>query len=126
MKKKLLFLFFLLTGTFTLFLPVQATPLINTRSDSEFFQQDLSTAASALKVYPNPVKNYKFTVSANRDILSIKVNNILGQETEVDLVKKADRLYEVSMKERKQGIYLVTVIFGDQSKEVKRIVVNQE
>ena len=126
MKKKLHFLVILGMFATALLYPPQVDASVSSYSDTGSFQQDPAISASNLKVYPNPVKNFKFSVSAAKGIHAIQVNNILGQETEVDFIKKGDTLFEVTLKERKQGIYLVTVIFEDQSKEVKRIIVNQE
>jgi len=48
----------------------------------------------------------------------------MGQKTEFELQKKNRNNFNVIFKEKKKGIYLVTVLFDDNSKEVRRIVVN--
>ncbi|NQU87840.1 MAG: T9SS type A sorting domain-containing protein [Mariniphaga sp.] len=75
-------------------------------------------------MFPNPVKENKFTVSAKKSIKLIRMHNIMGQKTEFELQKKNRNNFNVIFKEKKKGIYLVTVLFDDNSKEVRRIVVN--
>ncbi len=87
--------------------------------DEDFQQNTLTT-----KVFPNPVTTNKFHVSSQKNIGTIRLSNILGQQTEINSLKKNPGLIEVTLKNRKQGIYLVTIIFEDKSKEVKRIIVN--
>lgn len=88
-------------------------------TNNEFQQNTINT-----KVFPNPVTTNKFHVSATKNITKIRLSNILGQQTEINSIQKNSGLVEVTLKNRKQGIYLVTIIFEDKSKEVKRIIVN--
>lgn len=56
--------------------------------------------------------------------MAVQLNNIVGQKTEIEISAKTPESFEVILKEKKKGIYLVTVVFEDRTKELKRIVVN--
>jgi hypothetical protein len=124
MKKQILFLFIIF---------LWATSVLNANSvgiqsenslNSVGFQNELKFISSELKIFPNPVTDDKFSVSSLKNIETIQLNNILGQKTEIELFKINEKAFKVTLKDKKQGIYLVTIIFEDKSKEVKRIVVN--
>jgi len=88
------------------------------------FQEELPLPETGLKIFPNPVKENKFTISAQETIKEIHICNIMGQKTDFSLQNKDENIFHVIFNHKKQGIYLVTVIFEGQIKEVKRIVVN--
>ena len=77
------------------------------------FQNEFSPEISGLKVFPNPVRNYKFKVTSDKQIKSIQINNILGQASEIELVKRSGKYFDVLLKDKKQGVYLVIVLFED-------------
>lgn len=78
---------------------------------------------SGLKIFPVPVKENNFTVSAEKEISSIKITNIIGQE--VFRSKYSGSIYStrVTIENQQRGVYLVTVIFSDQSRVVRRIMI---
>ncbi|MBN1821489.1 MAG: T9SS type A sorting domain-containing protein [Prolixibacteraceae bacterium] len=105
------------------------TPLISfgltqNPDQKNLFQENESVETAGLKVYPNPVKENKFTVSAEKVLKEIELHNILGQKTKIEVTKLSLFKFSVLMNEKKKGIYLVTVIFDDDSKTVQRIIVN--
>jgi len=100
--------------------------IISGHTDFLSFQNEINPDISDLRIFPNPVRNFKFKVTSEKEIKSIQVSNILGQPTEVELQERSGKYFDVVMKEKKQGIYLIIVFFEDNSKEVKRIIVNQE
>jgi len=78
---------------------------------------------AGLKIYPVPVKDNNFTVSAEKEISTIKITNIIGQE--VFRSKYSGPIYstKVIIENQKRGMYLVTVVFSDQSRVVRKIII---
>lgn len=78
---------------------------------------------AGLKIFPVPVKENNFTVSADKEILSIKITNIIGQE--VYRSKYSGPIYsaKVIIENQQRGVYLVTVNFSDQSRVVRKIMI---
>lgn len=96
-----------------------ATPASGSSPDIQ--GQNIET--NSVKVYPNPVTGTRFQVQAQKNIEEIRVVNILGQKAETGLYRKNTNQAEVSLQNKKQGIYLVTVVFDDKTSEVIRIIV---
>lgn len=78
---------------------------------------------AGLKIFPVPVKDNNFTVSAEKEITTIRITNIIGQE--VYRSKYSGSIYstKVILENQQRGVYLVTVIFSDQSRVVRKIMV---
>jgi hypothetical protein len=124
MKKWLISLVLIVVVGFSAF---NVSAFVPDKLNSEFsvlFQNNIDNLSSGLKIYPNPVTGKMFRVSATKSIIAVHLNNILGQKADVNSIKRGDTNFEINLKNRKQGIYLVTVIFEDKSKEVKRLVIN--
>lgn len=100
-----------------------ATMPVNRISPEVGYQNEVKPALD-LKIFPNPITGSKFSVTAGKEIISVELVNIVGQKSEVELKIKSAGSAEVILKNRKQGVYLVTVKFTDESKEVRRVVIN--
>lgn len=94
------------------------------RNDSSLIQEEINRPETGLTIFPNPVKEDKFTISAQKTIQEIRIHNIMGQKTDFTLQNLDKNTVHVIFNHKKQGIYLVTVIFEGREKVVKRIVVN--
>jgi hypothetical protein len=124
MKKQIFFLFIIINW-FSFILNANSVEIQSDNSlNSTGFQNELKFVSSELKIFPNPVTDNKFSVSSVKNIEAVQLNNILGQKTEIELFKINEKAFKVTLKDKKQGIYLVTIIFEDKSKEVKRVIVN--
>ena len=88
------------------------------------FRGEVTFEVSSLNIFPNPVRGNKFNVHAEKSIETVMVHNIMGQKTEVNLERITNSQFIVFFKNYKEGIYLITVLFKDNSKEVRRIIVN--
>jgi hypothetical protein len=78
---------------------------------------------SGLKIFPVPVKENNFTITADEEITLVKVTNIIGQEiyrTKYSVPLLSTRVF---LNNPQRGMYLITVIFSDNSRIVRKIMV---
>lgn len=121
MKKYLLFFFFTIS---TLILHGQKDtaaisgnyPQKNTNSDAGKIN---------LIIYPVPVRDNNFTIKSDRDISSVKVTNIIGQDIYRIQFKSPQQLIRVPLENTKRGMYIVTTIFSDGLRISKKIMVEE-
>jgi len=121
MKKYLLFFFFIIS---TLILRGQK----DTAAISGNYPQK-STNSDAGKInliiYPVPVRDNNFTIKSDRDISSVKVTNIIGQDIYRIQFKSPQQLIRVPLENTKRGMYIVTTIFSDGLRISKKIMVEE-
>ncbi len=79
----------------------------------------------SVTIYPVPVRDNSFTIKTDRYISSVKVTNIIGQDIFRFRYTDPQQLIKISLENPKRGIYLVTVIFSDGLRVVKKIMVEQ-
>ncbi len=78
-----------------------------------------------ISIYPVPVRENSFTIKTDRDISFIKITNIIGQDIFRSQYSNPQQLIKVFLDNPKRGIYLVTIVFSDGSKAVKKIMVEE-
>jgi hypothetical protein len=122
MKKSLLLLFFVLVLTVTLqaqkdSISIAATPA---RKDVSKIEGKIN-----LSIYPVPVRDNSFTIRSDRDVSSIKITNIIGQDVYRAQFRNPEQLIRIILDNPKRGMYLVTVIFSDGARVVKKIMVEE-
>jgi hypothetical protein len=121
MKHNLLFIFFI---AFTLTLQAQKDTInvIGTLP-----QKDILKDASYINVsiYPVPVRENSFTIKTDRDVSFIKITNIIGQDILRIQYNNPQQLSKIFLDNPKRGIYLVTIIFSDGRRIVKKIMVEE-
>lgn len=120
--KKILLLFFLIIFTLTLHGQKDTTaisgnyPRNNTKIDAGKIN---------LTIYPVPVRDNNFTIKSDRDISSVKVTNIIGQDIYRIQFNTPQQLIRVPLENTKRGMYIVTVIFSDGIRICKKILVEE-
>jgi hypothetical protein len=120
MKKSLLIIFLLI---FCLSLQAQKDS-VNIAASPQ--QKDISRYSMAVvSIYPVPVKDDSFTIRADRDISFVKVTNIIGQDVFRVKYNNSQELIKIFLESPKRGMYLVTIIFNDGTRVVKKIMVEQ-
>lgn len=120
MKKSLPIVFFLLI--FTLTLHGQK----DTASVSKYIaQKEYSKEAGNINIsiYPVPVRDNTFTIKTEKDISFVKITNIIGQDIFRSQYNDPQQLIKISLDSPKRGMYLVTIIFSDGIRVVKKIMV---
>ena len=121
MKKGLLFL-----------LMVMCFGIIHSQNDTintigNLTQRDLSREVTSISVsiYPVPVRENSFTIKADRDISFIKITNIIGQDIFRIQYNNPQQIAKILLDDPKRGMYLVTIIFSDGTRMVKKIMVEE-
>jgi hypothetical protein len=121
MKKSLPLIFFII---FTLTLHGQKDT-INVIGAAN--QKDISRNAinRIVSIYPVPVKDNSFTIKTDVDISFVKITNIIGQDILRFQYNDPQQLIKIFLENPKRGMYLVTIIFSDGIRVVKKIMVEQ-
>jgi hypothetical protein len=90
-------------------------------------QKDFSREAGSISVsiYPVPVRDNSFTIKTDKNISFVKITNVIGQD--IFRIKYSDpqQLIRIFLESPKRGMYLVTIIFSDGIRVVKKIMVEQ-
>jgi hypothetical protein len=120
MKKTLLCLFFVIT---TVILQAQqggkdAAPIAGDQRPAAS-----ETPAVKLTIYPVPVTNNYFNIRADKDIAFVKVTNIIGQEAYRTRFSNPQQNVRIELDSPQRGMYLVTIMFSDGLRIVKKIMV---
>lgn len=84
-----------------------------------------SETSAKLSIYPVPVKNNSFTIKTDREISFVKVTNIIGQDIFREKYSNPQQLIRVSLDAPQRGMYLVTIIFDDGLRIVKKIMIEE-
>jgi hypothetical protein len=90
-------------------------------------QKDFSgeTSSISVSIYPVPVRDNSFTIKTDKNISFVKITNVIGQD--IFRIKYSDpqQLIRIFLESPKRGMYLVTIIFSDGIRVVKKIMVEQ-
>jgi hypothetical protein len=88
-------------------------------------QQDIGRPAAVnITIYPIPVKDNNFTIKTDRDISYVRITNIIGQDIFRVRYNSPEQQIRIMLDSRPtRGMYLVTIIFSDGSRVVKKIMV---
>ncbi|HEX2968488.1 MAG TPA: T9SS type A sorting domain-containing protein [Bacteroidales bacterium] len=123
MKKSLLILFLAL---FTLILQSQMGMRDSVSYSSVPQKVSGSEAANIhISIYPVPVTNNSFTIKADRNISFIKITNIIGQDIFKSRYNNPEQLIRITLDSPQRGMYLVTIIFNDGARIVKKIMIEE-
>jgi len=121
MKKSLLFVLLIIFSA-----------SLRAQKDTVFFafnqgQKSISTEATNanISIYPVPVRENYFSIRCDRDISSVKITNIIGQDIHSSQYDDPQLITKVVLDNPKRGMYLVTINFRDGSRVVKKIMIEQ-
>jgi len=89
-------------------------------AQKEFSRETINISVS---IYPVPVKDNSFTIKTDRDISFVKITNIIGQDIFRFQYNDPQQLIKIFLENPKRGMYLVTIIFRDGTRVVKKIMV---
>jgi hypothetical protein len=120
MKKSLLFIFLLMTA-FTLYSQRDTTAIGPAFANSGYPGERINANVT---IYPVPVKENNFTVRTDKEISFIKITNIIGQ----DIYKSrysSQQTVKISLENPRRGMYLVTILFADGTRVVKKIMIEE-
>lgn len=78
-----------------------------------------------LNIFPVPVKNNSFTIKSDKEVSFVKITNIIGQDIFREKYNNPQQLIHVSLDAPQRGMYLVTIIFDDGLRIVKKIMIEE-
>jgi len=81
------------------------------------------TAPSNISIYPVPVRENSFTIKADRDMTSVKVTNMIGQDIFRAQYSNPASVTKVLLKKPTRGMYLVTIAFTDGTRIVRKVMI---
>ena len=81
------------------------------------------TPASNITIYPVPVRENSFTIKADRNMVSVKVTNMIGQDIFRAQYSDPVSMTKVVLAKPTRGMYLVTLAFADGSRIVRKVMV---
>jgi hypothetical protein len=121
MKRSLLLIFLLV---FTITLQGQKDSI---NISGALAQKDFSREAASISVsiYPVPVRDNSFTIKTDKNISFVKITNVIGQDLFRIKYSDPQQLVRIFLENPKRGMYLVTIIFSDGIRVVKKIMVEQ-
>jgi hypothetical protein len=121
MKKSLPFIFLLI---FTLNLHGQKDSLnIPGVLAQKAYSRDANNVN--ISIYPIPVRDNSFTIKTDKGVSSVKITNIIGQDIFRLQYNDPQQLIKIYLENPKRGMYLVTLVFSDGIRVVKKIMVEQ-
>ena len=120
--KRSLPLIFLLVFTITLYGQKDSINISGALAQKDFSREASNISVS---IYPVPVRDNSFTIKTDKDISFVKITNVIGQD--IFRIKYSDpqQLIRIFLESPKRGMYLVTIIFSDGIRVVKKIMVEQ-
>ncbi len=81
------------------------------------------TVSSNITIYPVPVRENSFSIKTDRDMISVKVTNMIGQDIFRVQYNNPVSHTKVMLKKTTRGMYLVTITFIDGTRIVKKIMI---
>lgn len=121
MRISLLIVFFLIL-TSVLHAQKDTVAMLNTASQKNFARE---AANVNVNIYPVPVRENNFTIKADRNITMVKITNMIGQDILRIQYNNPQSIIKIWLDNPKRGIYLVTLMFDNGTRIVKRILVEE-
>lgn len=89
-------------------------------------QRDVIREATTINItiFPVPVKDNYFTIRAEKDISFVKITNIIGQDIYRSTFENQQSV-KINLINPRRGMYVVTILFADGTRSVKKIMVEQ-
>jgi hypothetical protein len=122
MKKTLPIIFFLLISTLILHGQKDTNNIATNQNQKDYYKEAISTNVS---IYPVPVRDNSFTIKSEKYISYVKITNIIGQDIFRFQYNEPTQLIKINLENPKRGMYLVTILFSDGVRIVKKIMVEQ-
>lgn len=119
MKQGLLLLTFIIYCT-TLHSQSDTVSIVKNYTPNAFAKE---TSGSNITIYPVPVRENSFSIKTDKDIISLKVTNMIGQDIYKTQYTSPVSHTKVLLKQTTRGIYLVTITFVDGTRIVKKIMI---
>lgn len=76
-----------------------------------------------VSLYPVPVRENNFTIKSDKEISSIKITNIIGQDIFSVKYNTPQLISKIVLDNPRRGMYLVVILFSDDTRVVKKVMV---
>jgi hypothetical protein len=121
MKKSLLLFSFVF---FTLSLKAQNDTI---SISSRLTQMSYSAEAANItfSIFPVPVRENYFNIKSEKEFSSVKITNIIGQDIYREKYNDPQTFAKIVLDNPRRGMYIVTVVFSDGMRIVKKIMIEQ-
>ena len=121
MRKSLLLILFFI---FTLSLQAQKDT-VNVIAGSVENRYASNASNLNISIYPVPVRENFFTIRTEQEVSFIKITNIIGQDIYRAQYNNPQTLNKIILDNPRRGMYLVTILFSDGTKAVKKIMIEE-
>lgn len=78
-----------------------------------------------LRIYPVPVRENYFYISSDKEITSVKITNIIGQDIFKENYNDPKTLTTINLDSPTRGMYLVTIMLKNGSRIVRKIMIER-
>jgi hypothetical protein len=102
----------------------------NAQRDTINYSSDLSQKAIIndaggvnVNIFPVPVRENAFTIKSDKEISEIKITNIIGQDIYRIKYNNPQLIAKIILDNPKRGMYLVAILFTDNTRIVKKIMI---
>ena len=119
MKHNLLFLF-VLSFSLNLFSQSDTVNLASLSAQKESLRDAFNVNIS---IYPVPVRDNVFTIKSDKEISSIKITNIIGQDIFRVKYNTPQLQSKIVLENPRRGMYLVVIFFIDETRIVKKVLI---
>jgi hypothetical protein len=85
----------------------------------------MEPSAANINIYPVPVRENTFTIKSDREISAIRITNIIGQEIFTIKYTTPQLISRIMLDNPRRGMYMVAIIFKDNTRVVKKIMVEE-
>ena len=120
MNKSLLFIFLIII-TLCLYSQKDTANISRNQAYSSYNRENLNVNVT---IYPVPVKENNFTLKTDKDIAFVKITNIIGQDIFKNRYSNQQSV-RILLDNPKRGMYIVTILFADGTRVVKKIMVEE-
>jgi hypothetical protein len=76
-----------------------------------------------VSLYPVPIRENNFTIKSDKEISSIKITNIIGQNIFSVKYNTPQLISKIVLDNPRRGMYLVVILFSDDTRVVKKVMV---
>lgn len=76
-----------------------------------------------VSIYPVPVRDNSFTIRSDKEISSIRITNIIGQDIFRASYSTPQYISKIILENPRRGMYMVVIIFSDNTRVVKKVMI---
>jgi hypothetical protein len=76
-----------------------------------------------LSIYPVPVRENTLNIRSDKEISTVKITNIIGQDLFMEKYSTPLLLVKINLDNPKRGMYVVLITFADNTRTARRILI---